>query len=801
MTDLVPYDPRAGQPVGSSRSSDNAPSGDAFPEGERDAPGLREHLAVLRRHWALALTIFVAAVGITAYMVVTAPPQYRAVSIVRLVDARRALTGDAGSDVSDVIGRETDVLLSQIQVLQSRPLAGQAVDRAGLRFIPADPKGFLPEIASVQVSDSAGSDSVFLAFDDAGVKVRTHTTNASGAYGTILSVDGLRFVTTRKPALASTVYVVVPRDRVIRDLLQGFRATPRPKTDIIDLAYVGRDPHVAQSVANAMALTFQSYSGVAAQDQSRRRRIFLEEQLRQTDGLLKDAMAQYSGFRSGQQVYSSKEMASAQQSGIVDVEMRRAELDAQRRTYLSLLTQAQRSRGQDGGLRSLVSAPGIAANPVIQQLYGQLSAYETQRDSLTISGAAPGNPDVVGLNGLIATTSTRIISAVRSQIAQLDASISALDNLKARSSAEIARLPGTETQEAQLSQQVATFQKIADQLQGELQKAKMSEAVETGQVQIVDLADTPSSPEAAGRFRRLALGILLGAMLAYGAAALVDGMNTSIRRRDDVERVLQVPGLAIIPKFTAPGRHRLLPGRTQPKNGKSSSPGWGRVDELVTVTNMQSSSAEAYRTLRTNLIFSQSVRTLRTLVITSASPGEGKTTTAANLAVSFAQQGLRVLIVDCDLRRARLHRVFKTPREPGVTELVLGLETQESTVVETETVGLYVLPSGRLPPNPAEMLGGERMRSTLTKLTESFDMIILDTPPLLAASDASILATMVDGVLLVVRAGETEAEAGVQAIQQLNAVGARIVGAVLNDPDAKVARYGSYYHYEYASES
>jgi capsular exopolysaccharide synthesis family protein len=132
---------------------------------------------------------------------------------------------------------------------------------------------------------------------------------------------------------------------------------------------------------------------------------------------------------------------------------------------------------------------------------------------------------------------------------------------------------------------------------------------------------------------------------------------------------------------------------------------------------------------------------------------------------------------------------------------VLGLETQESTVVETETVGLYVLPSGRLPPNPAEMLGGERMRSTLTKLTESFDMIILDTPPLLAASDASILATMVDGVLLVVRAGETEAEAGVQAIQQLNAVGARIVGAVLNDPDAKVARYGSYYHYEYASES
>jgi capsular exopolysaccharide synthesis family protein len=291
--------------------------------------------------------------------------------------------------------------------------------------------------------------------------------------------------------------------------------------------------------------------------------------------------------------------------------------------------------------------------------------------------------------------------------------------------------------------------------------------------------------------------MVIGLLLGFGAAVVVDGMNTSIRRRDDLERILQVPGLAVIPQFASGnGKARLkLPGRST--NGKRSQ----RAEGLVTVNDARSSGAEAYRTLRTNLIFSQAVQTLRTLVVTSAAPSEGKTTTAANLAVSFAQQGMRVLIVDCDLRRSRLHRMFSVPREPGITELVLGQVEQESVTRETSVTGLYVLPSGQLPPNPAELLGGERMRKTLASLTEAFDLVVLDTPPLLAASDAAILATVADGVVLVVRAGVTEAEAGQQAMAQLASVGARVVGAVLNDPDSKLQTYGGYYKYEYASET
>jgi capsular exopolysaccharide synthesis family protein len=170
------------------------------------------------------------------------------------------------------------------------------------------------------------------------------------------------------------------------------------------------------------------------------------------------------------------------------------------------------------------------------------------------------------------------------------------------------------------------------------------------------------------------------------------------------------------------------------------------------------------------------------------------------MAVSFAQQGMRVLIVDCDLRRSRLHKMFSIPREPGLTEFVLGQLDQDAVIRETGVTGLYVLPSGQLPPNPSELLGGQKMRVGLAKLSEAFDLVVLDTPPLLAASDAAILATLADGVVMVVRAGVTEIEAGQQAIQQLASVGARVVGAVLNDPDSKVRKYGGYYKYEYASD-
>jgi tyrosine-protein kinase Etk/Wzc len=722
-------------------------------------------------------------------------------AVVRLADTRRAMTGGVESDAySEVLGRDADVLLSQIQVMMSRQVATDVVEREGLRFKPLASQPWLPEISKVHVAANAREDTVRLRFNADSYSISFGSGAATVPYGMPASLDGLTLISARKPDVDSVVYEVLGQRNAVAGLRASFKAIPRPRTDVIDLQFVAGDPRYAQRVVNAIALTFQEYNAGAAQQASRRRRIFLEEQLRQTDLMLHQAMSAYSAYRSGQNVFSSREKASAQEAGIVAVDMRRADLNAQRRTYQALMTRAARSGEiSDDGVKALVSSPGIAANPVIQQVYEQLTMYEQGRDSLVSAGAAETNPDVIRATTLVSTTTGRLMAAVRNQIQALDAQIDALDDLKATSTAQIAGAPRTETEEARLSQQVQAVQKMSDQLQEDLQKAKMSEAVEAGQVEIVDLAELPANPISGGREKKIALGLIIGLLIGVGGAILVDGMNTSIRRRGDVERILQIPGLAVIPRFLAAETRfaRALPGLRRNGNGRGAA----RAAGLVTVNDARSSGAEAYRTLRTNLIFSQAVQSLRSIVVTSASPAEGKTTTAANMAVAFAQQGMRVLIVDCDLRRSRLHKMFSVAREPGLTELVIGKVEMEAAARETSVTGLYVMPSGQLPPNPSELLGGERMRKTLISLGEAFDLVVLDTPPLLAASDAAILATLADGVVLVVRAGETEADAGIQAMQQLSAVGARVVGAVLNDPDAKVQKYGGYYKYEYAGET
>jgi capsular exopolysaccharide synthesis family protein len=204
--------------------------------------------------------------------------------------------------------------------------------------------------------------------------------------------------------------------------------------------------------------------------------------------------------------------------------------------------------------------------------------------------------------------------------------------------------------------------------------------------------------------------------------------------------------------------------------------------------------AEAYRVLRTNLHWSaEGVETPKTLVVTSAMTREGKSMVSANLALAFALEGRRTLLVDCDLRRAKLHRVFGVPRSPGLAHILAGHITPAAAIRSTFLRGLHFLPAGRLNSLPSDLLGVARTRMILDELSQCFDIVIIDTPPVLSVADAAILAAEAGGVLLVVRAGETNREAVNQTLRQLDGVGARVLGAVLNDPSGEVKRYGDYY--------
>lgn len=207
-----------------------------------------------------------------------------------------------------------------------------------------------------------------------------------------------------------------------------------------------------------------------------------------------------------------------------------------------------------------------------------------------------------------------------------------------------------------------------------------------------------------------------------------------------------------------------------------------RLNELITVSEPRSPISEAYRTLRTNLDFASLDQALKTLVVTSAGVGEGKSTTLANLAVVSAQAGRRVVLVDADLRRPTLHQVFGLGNETGLTTMMMEDAALASPPLQATGIeGLAVLPSGPLPPNPAELMGSRRMEEVIITLAEQADQVFFDTPPVVAVTDAAVLATKVDGVLLVVSAGKTRREYARTAVQRLEQINARLVGTVLTN--------------------
>lgn len=217
-----------------------------------------------------------------------------------------------------------------------------------------------------------------------------------------------------------------------------------------------------------------------------------------------------------------------------------------------------------------------------------------------------------------------------------------------------------------------------------------------------------------------------------------------------------------------------------------------RQSSLITITNPRSPIAEAYRSLRTNLEFSSLDRPLKTLIVTSAGPDEGKSTTLANLAVTMALAGKQVILVDCDLRRPSLHRIFGVRNGVGLTIMIVDDEAlRNPPFQETGASNLWLLPSGPLPPNPSELLGSRRMEEIIASLTEKADIVLFDAPPIIAVTDAAVLSSKVDGVLLVINAGRTKREHAQRAKALLEKVNARLVGAVLNNVpfDVSLHRY------------
>jgi polysaccharide biosynthesis transport protein len=773
-----------------------------------DAAGMvsfRQALVVVRRRFQLILAVTACGAALGLFLASQEPTSYKASAMLRLAGERQTLTGVA-EEAAPSLGRTADPMLSIIELLRSRTVAGVVVDSLGLQLVSLTPDFSVEDLTRVQVDPRAAGDSVQMVFREDGISARRGERAVTAPYGQLVNLGVVQFIVRTRPAVEAVSLGIRSREAAIDGLLSGLLVSRREMTDVIDVGFIAEDPRTAQRIVNSTVDAFQTLNVQWARERSRRRGEFLAEQLAQTDSMLEKAQAALSSFRSRQQLASSRDKLQAEQTALLALDARREELATDRRTFGTLMAQLKTNDegARQEALRALATSPAMADNPAIGGLYQQLLKYQYRVDSMTTGPwrSSPNNPDLVQIRALARTTQDQLVQAVSSHISALGARVDALTALRERTGASMSLLPAMAEEEMRLTRRVDALANMGDELRGDFQRARMAEAVEAGDIDVVALAPLPSTPLLNDAALKVALGLFIGLALGMLIAYILEALNTSVRRPEDLEAVLHVPGLAVIPRITDGSRSAQSHFRRLLGSGKASH---AAVGSPLTGNQTFSIGIEAFRNLRTGLIWSDGGEALRTLVVTSAAPGEGKTMTAANLAVTLAYDGLRVLLVDCDIRRPRVHGLFQLPRAPGLMELLRASGDPDSppprAIRETPVARLSVLTCGALPVNAANLLSGTRMRVLLRELQEQFDIIVLDTPPVLATADASIVASLTDGVLLVVRAGTTDRNAAQRAYQQLANVGARVVGTVLNDPGGEVAKEGDYYYpYDYAAQ-
>jgi len=608
------------------------------------------------------------------------------------------------------------------------------------------------------------------------------------------------------------------QDDAVQVLRDNLTIVPLRETDIIEIKYRAPTPQEAAYIANTFANQYYQRDLELSRGEISEVRQFLKEQLVNIQGALEGSEEQLRAFKEEEKVAALSEETEALVKQLADFEGMYNEAATSRDASQKRLVYLQ---GELSKIRStMVEDITQISSPLIQELRQEISNLEAIRAGFIARGYDENFDKMVEIQSQIEKTKAKMkeeasklvardmgpenplvysqdlidrILSLQIEVSSLNAKAGALYEVVREYESKLQLLPEKSLQLARLERAAKVNENIYLMMREKFEEARITEAGQIGMVRVIDSAKEPLYPIRPKKKLNLILGAIIGLGLGIGITLLVDYLDDSLKSIEDIERYTGLRVLGSIPEIKTNGKKKSQQKRPAVSQEQEVQK---IASRMVTHFEPKSPVSEAYRTFRTNIQFAHLDKPPRTLLVTSAGPGEGKSTSVANLAITMAQMGTRTLLVDADLRRPVLHSIFEQNKDVGLTNVLLGNVSLEEAIHGLGVPNLSLLCCGTLPPNPSELLGSEAMRKLIERLKDHYDVILFDSPPVVAVTDAAVLSTQIDGTILIISSAETTRNAVNRAKSLLNNVKALILGAVLNNVKIE-GRYGSYYYYYY----